>query len=195
MPYPRKYESNLTLRDGTQLLIRPIRPDDIELEREFIMGLSDESSFYRFFSVRHEPTLEMVRELCNVDYEKQMAFVAEAKVRGRNVFIGVARIMESTEKRAEMAIVVSDDYQGKGLAAKLMTVLLEFAGDRGFASVYALILPENAPMINLAKKFGFQVKHSEDKLVIAELTMRSQAGSPVPESRLKKSRMKKSGPY
>ena len=173
MSYPSKYSRTSTLRDGTEVLIRPIKPEDAELEREFIVGLSDESSFYRFFSVPHDPSPEMIRALCNVDYEKQMALVAETRQGQRKFFAGVARIMESTENRAEMAVVVGDDFQGKGLAVQLMTLLLDFARDRKFASVYALILPENTAMINLARKIGFRVAHQEDKLVIAELLLAS----------------------
>ncbi len=171
MPYPSKYVKTSTLRDGTEVLIRPIRPDDVESEREFILGLSDESSFYRFFAVPHDPSPEMIRELCNVDYEKQMALVAETRQGQRKLFAGVGRLMESTENRAEMAVVVGDDFQGKGLAGQLMTQLLDFARERKFASVYALILPENTPMINLARKLGFRIAHQEDKLVVAELPL------------------------
>jgi len=171
MPYPTKYVKASTLRDGTDVLIRPIKPDDAEPEREFIVGLSEESSFYRFFSVPRDPSPEMIRALCNVDYEKQMALVAETRQGQRRFFVGVGRIMESTQNRAELAVVVGDDFQGKGLAGQLMTMLLEFARERKFASVYALILPENMPMINLARKLGFRVTHQEDKLVIAELPL------------------------
>jgi len=171
MPYPTKYEKSLSLRDGTEVLIRPIKPEDAESEREFILGLSDETSFYRFFAIPHEPSPEMIRELCTIDYEKQMALVAETRHGERKLFAGVGRIMESTENRAEMAIVVGDYFQGKGLAGQLMALLLDFAKERKFASVYALILPENMPMINLARKLGFHIAHHEDKLVIAELPL------------------------
>ena len=168
MPYPSKYIGNSTLRDGTEVLIRPIRPEDAELEKEFIQGLSDESSFFRFFAVPRNPSPEMIEALCNVDYESQMALVAEASQGRRKLFLGVGRIIASTRNRAELAVVVADDYQGKGLGGRLVTSLLDFARERKFASVYALILPENTPMINLARKFGFRTV-SEDKLVIAEL--------------------------
>jgi acetyltransferase len=173
MPYPVKYVRNVSLRDGTEVLIRPIRPEDAELEREFILGLSDETSFYRFFAVPHEPSPEMIRELCNIDYDKQMALVAETRHGQRKLFAGVGRIMESTENRAEMAIVVGDYFQGKGLANQLVAMLLDFARERKFASVYALILPENTPMINLSRKLGFHIAHQEDRLVIAELPLAS----------------------
>ena len=168
MPYPSKYIGSSTLRDGTEVLIRPIGPEDAELEREFIQGLSDESSFFRFFAVPRNPSPEMIEALCNVDYESQMALVAEASQGRRKLFLGVGRIIASTRNRAELAVVVADDYQGKGLGGRLVASLLDFARERKFASVYALILPENTPMINLARKFGFRTV-SEDKLVIAEL--------------------------
>jgi len=169
MPHQSKYVGNSTLRDGTEVLIRPIRPDDAELEREFIQGLSDESSFFRFFAIPRDPSPEMIEKLCSIDYENQMALVAEASQGKRKLFVGVGRIIASTRNRAELAVVVADDYQRKGVGVRLMARLLDFARERRFASVYALILPENAPMINLARKFGFRVVFGEDKLVIAEL--------------------------
>lgn len=162
---------NLTLRDGTEVSIRPVRPDDVEQEKEFILGLSDETSFYRFFALPHEPSPEMIRDLCNVDYVKQTALVAETRHWQRTLFAGVGRIIESTENMAEMAIVVGDYFQGKGLAEHLIAMVLDFARDRRFAGVYAVILAESMPMISLALRFGFQVKHHEDKLVIAELPL------------------------
>jgi acetyltransferase len=173
MPYPSKYVRNSTLRDGTAVLIRPIRPDDAESEREFIQGLSDESSFFRFFAIPRDPSPEMIEALCNVDYEKQMALVAETKEGQRTLFAGVGRVMESTRNRAELAVVVGDEFQGKGLGVQLMTSLLDFARERKFSSVYALILPENTPMINLARKLGFKMVREEDKIVIAELPLAS----------------------
>ena len=169
MPYPSKYVGSSTLRDGTEVLVRPIRPDDAELEREFIQGLSDESSFLRFFAIPRNPSPEMIEELCNIDYENQMALVAETSQGKKKLFVGVGRIIASTRNRAELAVVVADDYQGKGMGVRLMASLLDFAREKKFASVYALILPENTPMINLARRFGFRVVLGEDKLVIAEL--------------------------
>lgn len=171
MPYPSKYVRNLTLRGGTEVLIRPIKPDDVDSEREFIQGLSEESSFYRFFAVQREMPPEVIEAFCNIDYEKQMALVAETRRGQRKFFAGVGRIVESTQNRAELAVVVGDEFQGKGLGAQLTSVLLEFARDRKFSSIYALILPENTPMINLARKFGFKFVRVEDKVVIVELPL------------------------
>lgn len=169
MPYPSKYVRNWTLRDGTPVLIRPIKPEDAESEREFIEGLSDESSFFRFFAIPRRPTDEMIRALCEIDYERQMALVAETKRGQRNLFAGVGRLVESTRNRAELAVVVGDEFQGRGLGGQLMAALLEFARERKFSTVYALILPENLPMINLARKFGFGTVREDPKLVIVEL--------------------------
>jgi acetyltransferase len=171
MPYPSEYMKHSALRDGTKVLIRPIKPNDAEKEREFILGLSEESAFFRFFAVQRDPSPEMIESLCNVDYENQMALVAEVNERAKTRFVGVGRITASTKNRAELAVVVSDDYHGKSIGGWLLTALLEFARDRKFASVYALILPENVPMINLARKLGFHIAHQEDKLVIAELPL------------------------
>ena len=171
MPSPSSYVRNSTLRDGTRVLIRPIRPDDAPLEKEFIEGLSDESSFFRFFAVPRNPPPEMIEKLCNIDYVSQMALVAEASRGSRRFFVGVGRVVASTRNRAELAVVVADEYHEKGMATQLMTMLLDFARERKFSSVYAMILPENTAMIGLAKKLGFRFVHEEDRIVVAELLL------------------------
>jgi len=115
----------------------------------------------------------MIEALCNIDYEKEMALVAETRQGQRRFFAGVGRLAESTRKRAELAIVVGDEFQGKGLGGRLMTSLLDFARERRFESVYAIVLPENTPMISLARKLGFRVVPGEDKVVIVELPLAS----------------------
>jgi acetyltransferase len=159
------------MKDGTEVLIRPIRPEDSGMEEEFIEGLSEESAFFRFFGIPREPSPEMVARLCNIDYEKEMAVVAETSFNGKRVLAGVARMLETTLNRAEFAVVVADEFQGRGLGGKLTSVMLEFARERRLSSVYAAIVPENTVMISLAKKFGFRIVHEDAELVIAELPL------------------------
>ena len=182
MASPPSYVRNSTLRDGTRILIRPIRPEDAPLEKEFIEGLSDESSFFRFFAVPRNPSPEMIEKLCNIDYVNQMALVAEATQGSRRFFVGVGRVVASTLNRAELAIVVADEYHEKGMATLLMSMLLEFAREKKFSSVYAMILPENTAMIGLAKKLGFKAAHHEDKVVIVELPLSQPGGGMNPHS-------------
>jgi acetyltransferase len=170
-----KYVREVWLKSGVRVLIRPIQPEDARMEREFIERLGPESDYNRFFSYYRNPSPEMIKSLCNIDYETQMALVAEmpkVKEPKLKMIIGVGRIIQTTKEKAEIAIVVADEYQHQGLGTKLTEMLLEFAQDKRFTSVYGIILPENDKMIGLAKKFGFKIRKDQGAgLDIAELSI------------------------
>lgn len=170
-----KYICDLSLKGGVHVRIRPIQPEDAPMEKDFIERLGPQSDFSRFFGYFKEPSSEDLRSLCNIDYETQMALVAlvsGAKESELEMIIGVARLIETTKNRAEFAIVVADEYQHLGLGTKLTEMLLDFSKNRGYDSVYAAILPENWIMIQMiTSKFKFKIKYSDDRLVIAELSL------------------------
>lgn len=166
LPYPTKYVTPWTLRDGTEVLLRPIRPEDEKLEEELITGLSEESSRFRFFRVIRELSHEDLVRFCNIDYDREIAIIAEVREGDRRREIGVGRlIMEPSRKRGEFAVVVADEYQGKGLGTKLVDMLISIAQEKGLESIYGIISPENRKMVRLCEKLGFTFKPTETGII------------------------------
>jgi len=166
LPYPTKYVVPWRLKDGTEVILRPIRPEDEQIEYEFIKGLSEETSRFRFFRVIKDLSHEDLVRFCNIDYDREMAIIAELREGDKKKEIGVARLItEPSKKRGEFAIVLADKYQGKGLGTKLMDMLIEIAQEKGLESIYGIIMRENKKMLRLAQKMGFTIKPSEEGYV------------------------------
>jgi acetyltransferase len=182
MPYPSKYIVPYRLKDGTQVILRPIRPEDEPIEAEFIENLSEETKRFRFFYVIKEITHDMLVRFCNIDYDREMAIVAEyTDSNGRRRIVGVGRlIMDPFRKRGEFAVVVADDFQGRGLGTKLIDMLIQVAMDKGLESIYGLVMPDNIRMIELCRKLGFELRHTPEE-VIVELNLKGERISEIPE--------------
>jgi len=177
MPYPIRYITPWKLKDGTEVLLRPIRPEDEPLEAELIRGFSDETSRFRFFHVIRDITHEMLVRFCNIDYDREMAIIAEHTKRGKKRNIGVGRlIIEPGEKRAEFAVVVADEFQGKGLGTKLVDMLIGIGEDKGLESIYGIVLPDNKKMMDLCRALGFDIKYGHEEVVV-DLDLLGQAGT------------------
>jgi acetyltransferase len=171
LPYPIKYVVPWRLKDGTEVLLRPIRPEDEQIEHELIKGLSNETSRFRFFGIIKELSHKDLVRFCNIDYDREMAIIAEVREGEKKKEIGVSRlILEPGRKRGEFAVVVTDEYQGKGLGTKLIDVLIEIANEKNIDSIYGILLPENEVMVRLCEKMGFSIKRSGDE-VIANLNL------------------------
>jgi len=171
MPYPTKYVTPWRLRDGTDVTLRPIKPEDEPRELEFIRGLSTETSRFRFFQIIKDLPHEALVRFCNIDYDREMAIIAETREGDRNVEIGVSRlILEPNMKRGEFAVVVADKYQGKGLGIKLVDMLIEFAKEKAIETIYGTIMTENIKMIRLCEKLGFSTRKEQDSIT-AELKL------------------------
>ena len=172
LPYPTKYVTPWRLKDGTDVILRPIRPEDERLELEFIMNLSDETKRFRFFRVIKELSHADLVRFCNIDYDREIAIIAERREDGKRREIGAARlIVEPGGGRGEIAVVVADEHQRKGLGTKLVDMLIEIAEEKGLESIYGIIMPKNESVINLFKKMGFTIKAQEDE-VIATLNLK-----------------------
>jgi len=155
-PYPTRYVQPWRCRDGRSVLLRPIRPEDEPLERELLARLSKESSRFRFFYILKEITHGMLTRFCNIDYDREMAIVAEYTSNGKRRNVGVSRlIVEPGEETAEFAILVADDFQGSGLGLKLSDILIGVAQEKGLKSIYGIVLNDNKKMIGLSRKLGF----------------------------------------
>ena len=162
-PYPTRYISNWTLLDGTDVLLRPIRPEDEPMEHEMLGRLSEETMRVRFFSVIKDITHEMLVRFCNIDYDREMAIVAEIREDGKRRIIGIGRIIiEWDLKSAEFAVLVRDEYQGKGLGYKFVDLLIGIAQDKGLEEIYGEVLTKNEKMLAVCRKLGFTIEEQDD---------------------------------
>ncbi len=159
-PYPIHLITDEQLNDGTDIIIRPIRPEDAEIEQEFIRSLSAESKYFRFMNSIHELSLEMLVRFTQIDYHNEMALVAIYPGRKGEEEIGVARYMTNPDKKTcEFAIVVSDKWQGKGIARLLMQKLIDIARNRGLEVMEGQVLANNFRMLELMASLNFQVSN------------------------------------
>jgi acetyltransferase len=162
-PYPAHLVERLTLGDGTAVTIRPIRPDDAEIEQEFVRNLSDESRYFRFRDATRELSPRMLAHLTRVDYDRHLALIAVTEQKGREIQLGVARyVADADRRRCEFAIAVADEWQRKGLGTRLMEALIAAARAAGMREMYGEVLAGNPKMLEFAGRLGFRVFTDEN---------------------------------
>lgn len=156
-PYPSGLEEDFTLRNGETVLLRPVRPEDEPAHEDFVHSVSAEDFRLRFFSpLRQLPHSEMAR-FTQIDYEREMAFIATRSVGDRNETLGVVRaITDPDNLRAEFAVLVRTDMKGQGLGEALMRKIIAYCRQRGTREIVGDILRENQAMRTLAAELGFQ---------------------------------------
>jgi acetyltransferase len=143
--------------DGVRVSLRPIRPDDVARERDFIRALSDEARYQRFMATVGEMPASQLRTLTNVDQRRDLALAATIDADGREAFVGVARFgVDTSGAGCEFAVVVSDDWHGTGLAGILMQALIDVARHRGLRTMEGFVLATNSRMLKLARQLGFR---------------------------------------
>jgi acetyltransferase len=153
--YPAHLVASGRLPGGSNIVIRPIQPDDDAIERAFIRGLSRDSAYNRLLSAR-ELTPEEIRHLTRIDYKREMAFIAVTADGGEARLLGVARyVRDADDTGAEFAIVVTDAWQRKGVGSLLLDTLLQYAQAAGIARLHGITLATNQAVYKLARKFGF----------------------------------------
>jgi len=159
-PYPAHLVTPVQLSDGTTIIIRPIRPEDAEIEQEFIRSLSPESRYFRFMNSITELSLEMLVRFTQIDYHNEMALIAVWPNENGEEEIGVVRYMTNADKKTcEFALVVSDQWQGKGIARLLMRNLIEVARDRGLELMEGQVLSNNFRMLDLMTRLNFRISN------------------------------------
>lgn len=172
-PYPSRYVTNLRLKDGTDVILRPIRPEDEPLEHELLSSLSQETLRVRFFSIIKDISHEMLVRFCNIDYDREMAIVAETVRGGKQRILGIGRIIiEPDGKKAEYAVLVHDEYHGKGLGYKLVDILIGIAQDKELDEIYGTVLTENDKMLAVVRKLGFKVAKQPDGISRVSLALK-----------------------
>jgi acetyltransferase len=171
-PYPTRYVSPWTLKDGTAVTIRPIRPEDEPAMVRFHETLSERSVYYRYFhliNLEQRTTHERLTRICFIDYDREMALVAERRnsATGESEILGVGRMSKVFgTNQAEVAVLISDAWQGRGLGKELLARLLIVGADEKLDRLTADILPDNRDVQRLCEKLGFSMKHVPDEEVV-----------------------------
>ena len=173
-PYPKKLEKPVTLRDGRQFLLRPIRPEDEPLIQDMLAHSTEDDIRLRFFTPLKQLTHEVAARMSQIDYHREMALVAEAPrpkdepplgngaPNGKTIF-GVVRISADPDnEKAEYAVMVRSDMKGLGLGYLLMNEIIGYAKDRGTREVFGEVLRENTTMLKMCEELGFQRTNDPD---------------------------------
>ena len=167
-PYPVHLIQDWEQRDGSIITIRPIRPEDADMEQSFVKNLSDESKYFRFMDTLRELTQSMLVRFTQIDYDREMALIATVPGDdGNEVQIGVARYVTNPDgETVEFAVAVADDWHKRGIGRKLMNALIEIARQKGYRAVIGDVLAQNARMLRLMTTLGFTIHpHLEDTAV------------------------------
>lgn len=165
-PYPYQYVKNLTLKNGTSLLLRPIRPEDELLIVEFHKELSSNSVRQRFFdfvSLDKRVAHERLIRICFNDFDRDIALVAE----DQGQIAGVIRISRiPRENVAVLTMIIRDAYHGQGLGSLMLQEGIKAAKNEGVHEIHAHILDENSGMLHLCKKAGFVIQKTEEPHIL-----------------------------
>jgi GNAT superfamily N-acetyltransferase len=163
-----------TLRDHTRVLIRPLARTDAARERAFIESLSPESTRFRFMGQVRHPSIELVRQLTDIDYDAEVAFAAVSPDDADQAILGVARYSMSRDgSSCECAVTVRDDWHHRGLGTVLMRHLIEVARARGILFMVSVDSAENRAMADLAHFLGFtrQIDPEDPSQVVHRLLL------------------------
>jgi acetyltransferase len=153
-PYPQHLESVERLRDGTELRMRPLRPEDEPLLHDLAAHMSHEDLRLRFFTPVRGLTHAVAARLSQLDYDRELALLAELD----GVALGVAHFFADPDKlRAEYAIAVRSDWKGRGVGYLLMRRLIDIARQRGIGELVGEVLRENGPMLQMCRELDFTI--------------------------------------
>jgi acetyltransferase len=173
-PYPTGLVSTVQMPDGTNVVIRPIRPEDAGIEQSFVQRLSPQSKYFRFMQAVNELTPEMLARFTQLDYHRELALIAVVEQAGKEIEIGVARYAANPDGQScEFALVVADEWHHMGIGSGLMKVLMAAAKARGLLLMSGEILAENGAMLELVRALDFALHpHAVDPgIVVAEKSL------------------------
>jgi len=157
--YPEHLETYRTTRGGLEVLLRPVRISDEPILKDFFYALSDQSTYQRFISSRKDMPHERLQEFVVIDYTSEMVILALANVEEREVVVGVGQYgMDAQSHTAEVALVVSDEHQNRGVGTELLNYLTLLARKEGLLGFTAEVLIENRPMMRLFERAGFSME-------------------------------------
>jgi acetyltransferase len=174
-PYPAELVTQWQPREGPLVTLRPIRPEDASIERAFVQHLSAQSRQYRFMNALRELTPMMLAHFTQIDYDREMAFIATIADQGAEREIGVGRYVTIPEgKSCEFALVIADEWQRRGLGRRMLTLLIEVARARGLREMIGYVLAENHGMLRLSESVGFEVEPSSEGPQVRRVTLALQ---------------------
>lgn len=171
-PYPAHLVTHWQLPDGTDVTIRPMRPEDAAIEQEFVRNLSEEAKYFRFMHAVHELSEDMLVRFTQLDYDRELALIAVTEEKDREVEIGVCRYAINPDgESCEFALVVSDQWQHKAIGHRLMGSLFDAARSKGLKTMEGEVLASNHNMLKLVATLGFTVVASQGDPSIKKITM------------------------
>lgn len=160
-PWPAHLVSVWQVRDGTRITIRPLRPEDALLEKEFVRNLSDESRYFRFFGTLRELTPAMLLLFTQFDYDREMALMALTVVDDQELEIGGARyVIDRDGTGCEFAIAVADQWHKRGIGRRLMSALIGAAQEKQLSCMHGEVLASNSGMLAMMESMGFGIASS-----------------------------------
>jgi acetyltransferase len=165
-PYPESLIKKATLRDGSEILLRPIKPEDEPLWVELLASCSKESIYHRFRYDFYFDSHDIASQYCFIDYDREIAIVAEVEEEGKKKLIGVGRLIADPDVEVmEYAILITDAWQKKELGFTLTNYCMEIAKTRGVKILAAETTKDNKPMISVFRKLNFKIRFNEDTTV------------------------------
>jgi acetyltransferase len=169
-PYPHELTERYLTANGIYITIRPIRPEDAVLEKDFVHRLSEHTKYFRFMQALQELTPEMVVRFTQIDYDREMAFVAVSEHDSLPKELGVGRyLMNPDGQSVEFALVVSDGCQRMGIGTRIMKALMQSAKSKGVSFFEGEVLAVNRPMLALTKKLGFTTSAVPDDIEVVRV--------------------------
>jgi acetyltransferase len=172
-PYPGELEEVAALKDGSRIVLRPIRPEDERAHHELLERSRPEDIRFRFFGLlRSLPHAEMAR-FTQIDYDREMAFIAVSTGAERaGETLGVVRaVNHPAGETAEFAILVRSDFKGRGLGRLLMEKIVAYLRSRGIREVVGQTMSDNSAMLALARKLGFKTRQTADGFIELRLAL------------------------
>jgi len=180
-PYPSELRGEVTLRDGTQVAVRPITPTDAPRLQEMIRRTDPGDIRMRFLHAMKQLPDKLAARLSQIDYAREMAFLAVDET--DETVLGVSRLVaDANNERAEYAVIVRTDWKGRGLGYGLMNRLIDHARSRGLTELFGEVLTENRAMLNMCRELGFSVKASKDDRNICDVRLALDGKAPASDA-------------
>lgn len=169
--YPTQLIKNVQLKDGTQITLRPIQPMDGDQAEAFRGKLSAQSIYARFLGYIPSTSQKMIDRLTDIDYSKEMAIVAEVQDQNEKEVIAIGRIAGEQSLGADFAVIIADDWQGRGLGSILTEYMIEIAVNMKFSKIYATVFSTNTRMLEILRQKGFSMRKDDHTTYYAELIL------------------------